>query len=82
MFGKNTTTISRSTAAKIAEGMNCWAGKEYRNNIITADEVLRLQPVKTKEENGYVIYAFQWGDVTILAWVKPNCDVVVKHVCW
>ena len=66
MFGTKNTTISRYTARKIAEGMNCWAGKEYRKDIITADEVLKLQ----------------WGDVTILAWVRENGDVRIQHVCW
>lgn len=74
--------IDRYTAAKIAEGMNTWAGKEYRKQIITADEVLKLSPIATHEPNGYVVYAYQWGDVTILAWVSNDGKVLIKHTCW
>lgn len=74
--------IDRYTAAKIAEGMNTWAGKEYRKQIITADEVLKLSPIATHEPNGYVVYAYQWGDVTILAWVFNDGRVLIKHTCW
>ncbi len=74
--------IDRYTAAKIAEGMNTWAGKEYRKQIITADEVLKLSPIATHEPNGYVVYAYQWGDVTILAWVLNDGRVLIKHTCW
>ena len=76
------TKIDRYTAARIAEGMNTWAGKEYRKQIITADEVLNLSPIATSEPNGYVVYAYQWGDVTILACVFRNGRVHIQHTCW
>ena len=74
--------IDRYTAAKIAEGMNTWAGKEYQKQIITTDEVLKLSPIAAHEPNGYVVYAYQWGDVTLLAWVLNDGRVLIKHTCW
>ena len=74
--------IDSYTAAKIAEGMNTWAGKEYQKQIITTDEVLKLSPIATHEPNGYVVYAYQWGDVTLLAWVLNDGRVLIKHTCW
>ena len=76
------TKIDRHTAARIAEGMNTWAGKENWKQIITADEVLNLSPIATSEPNGYVVYAYQWGDVTILACVFHNGRVHIQHTCW
>ena len=76
------TKIDRYTAARIAEGMNNWAGKEHCKQIITADEVLNLSPIATYEPDGYVVYPYQWGDVTILACVFNNGHVSIQHVCW
>lgn len=68
-------------ARLIAEGMNTWAGKEHRMQIITADEVLNLSPIAT-DKSGYVVYAYQWGDVTILAHVSKDGSIRIKHICW
>ena len=76
------TKIDRNIAEKIAEGMNTWAGEKYRKQIITADEVLNLSPIATHESNGYVVYAYQWGDVTLLACVFHDGLVCIKHTCW
>ena len=87
MFGKaksvkNPKPIDIFTARRIAEAMNCWAGKEHRSDVITAKKVMELTPVATHEAEGMLIYAYQWGDVTILANVRSNGYVTVKHVCW
>ncbi len=77
------TKIDRNIAEKIAEGMNTWAGEKYRKQIITADEVLNLSPIATHEQpNGYVVYAYQWGDVTLLACVFHDGLVCIKHTFW
>ncbi len=81
------TKIDYKTAARIAEGMNTWAGEDYRKQIITADEVLNLSPIATYEPDGdypddYVIYAYQWFDVTILARIFRDGHVSIKHICW
>ena len=76
------TKIDRYTAARIAEGINTWAGKEYRKQIITADKVLNISPIETYEPDGYLVYAYQWGDVTILAGVFRDGSVRIKHICW
>ncbi len=76
------TKIDRYTAARIAERMNTWAGKENRKQIITADEVLKLSPIATHEPDGYVVYAYQCGDVTILACVSCDGQILVHHTCW
>jgi hypothetical protein len=81
MFTHN-DCIDRYTATRIAEAMNCWAGKEHRKEFITPEEVLKLTPLSTHERDGYRIYAYQWGDVTILVWLQRSGDVFVKHVCW
>ena len=71
------------TAEQIAEAINCWAGKEHRREIITPEEVRsRLTPIATHEEGGYLIYAYQWGDVTILIWVQDGEVRSVQHVTW
>ncbi len=77
-----TKKIDHYTATKIAEGMNTWAGEKHRKEIITADEVLNLSPIATYEPNGYVVYAYQWGDVTLLACVFRNGHVRIQHTCW
>lgn len=74
--------IDRFTAKRIAEGINTSWGKDHRKQIITANEVLKLVPISTYEPNGYLVYGFQWGDVTILALVDTVGDVHVKHVSW
>jgi len=74
--------IDRYTATRIAEGMNHWAGKDHPTEVITPDEVMKLSPIATYEPNGYVIYAYQRGDVTIMACLSKNGDVLVKHTCW
>ena len=74
--------IDRYVAERIAEGMNTWAGKENRKQIITADEVLMLSPIATHEPDGYVVYAYQWGDITILACVCNNGKILIQNVCW
>ena len=76
------TKIDRYTAERSAEGMNTWAGKEYRKQIITADEVLKLSPIATHEPDGYRVYAYQWGDVTILACVFRDGCIRIQHTCW
>lgn len=79
--------IDRDTAARIAEGMNTWAGEEYRRQIITADEVLNnLFPIAKHADGGYDIYAYQWGDVTILACLFGDIDgsrrIMIKTIFW
>lgn len=74
--------IDRHTATRIAEAMNHWAGMDHRMEIITPDEVLKLSPIATHEPNGYVVYSYQWEEVTIMAWLRNNGDVLVKHICW
>lgn len=74
--------IDRYIAARIAEGMNTWAGKDHRKQIITADEVLKLSPIPTSKASGYVVYAYQWGDVTLLACVFNDGHVRIQHTCW
>jgi hypothetical protein len=81
MFGRK-TTIDCFTASKIAEAMNTWAGPQYRKDIITTDEVMAMKPVKISSDGGHTVYACQWGDVTILVWLRDSGDVIVKNVCW
>ena len=75
-------TINRYAAERIAEGMNTWGGKGYHRQIITADEVLNLSPIATYEPEGYVVYAYQWGDVTLLACIFRDGHIRVQHACW
>ena len=83
MFGKaKTKVIDNYTAARIAEAMNCWAGKENRKQIITAREILKLTPVATHDPNGCLVFAYQWGDVTILARVFVDGRILVKYHTW
>lgn len=83
MFGKEKSkSLDIFTARRIAEAMNCWAGKENRKQIITAKKVMELSPVATHEAEGCLVYAYQWGDVTILACVRSDGHVTVKHTCW
>lgn len=87
MFGKakstsNVKPIDIFTARRIAEAMNCWAGKEHRQEIITPKKVMEMTPVVTHEADGMIVYAYQWGDVTILANVRTGGYVTVKNVCW
>ena len=87
MFGKeksmsNSKSIDIFTARRIAEAMNCWAGKERRMEIITPKKVMEMTPVVTHEADGMIVYAYQWGDVTILANVRTGGYVTVKNVCW
>lgn len=89
MFGKakstsnvNSKPIDIFTARRIAEAMNCWAGKEHRREIITPRKLMQMTPVVTHEADGMLIYAYQWGDVTILANVRTDGYVTVKHTCW
>lgn len=87
MFGKeksmsNSKSIDIFTARRIAEAMNCWAGKERRLEIITPKKVMEMTPVVTHEADGMIVYAYQWGDVTILANVRTGGYVTVKNVCW
>ena len=87
MFGKakstsNVNSIDIFTARRIAEAMNCWAGKEHRQEIITPKKVMAMTPVVTHEADGMIVYAYQWGDVTILANVRTGGYVTVKNVCW
>ena len=87
MFGKakstsNAKSIDIFTARRIAEAMNCWAGKEHRRDIITPKKVMEMTPVVTHEADGMIVYAYQWGDVTILANVRTGGYVTVKNVCW
>ena len=83
MFGKNNVkVIDKYTAGRIAERMNHWAGENSFNQVITADEVLNLTPVVTSKPDGYLVYAYQYGDVTILACVRGDGRVVVKHTSW
>ena len=74
--------IDRSTAEKIAEAMNTWAGKEHRMQIITADMVLNLSPIAKHEPNGYDVYAYQWGDVTILACQCCDGRILIRTASW
>jgi len=48
---------------------------------------LNLKPIHTFESmigsKGYEVYAFQWGDVTILAlYDSSNGDIRIKTQCW
>ena len=74
----STEKIDKYTAARIAEAINCWAGKE----IITSAEVMKLQPITTDEPNGYVIFPYQWGDVTILVWLHNDGSLSTKTISW
>jgi hypothetical protein len=78
----NTEKLDKYTAARIAEAINCWAGKEHRKEIITSAEVMKLQPITTDERNGYVIFPYQWGDVTILVWLRNDGSLFTKTVSW
>ena len=71
--------ISRSMAVKIADAINNWSGS-YKE-IISADEVLKLDPVKTYERDGCLVLPYQWGDVTLLALVNGT-EFTFKYVTW
>ena len=89
MFGKeknkvktNAKPIDIFIARRVSEAMNCWAGKEQRKVIITPRKVMEMSPVITADSDGLVVYAYQFGDVTILAHVRTDGYVTVKTVCW
>ncbi len=84
---ENAKKIDCYTAARIAEAMNCWAGKEHRKQIVTANDILALNPIASYEGKhggeGYPVFAFQWGDVTILALPSSyDGEIRIQNVCW
>ena len=67
----------------IAEAINCFRGTEHRMQIITADEVLNLSsPLYTNTPSGSTIYAYQWGEVTIVVCISKDGYVNTQHINW
>lgn len=76
------TRIDLYDAGIIAEAINCFRGKEHRIQIITADKVLNLSPLYTNTPSGNTIYAYQWGEVTIIVRISKDGDVNTQHINW
>ena len=80
MFG--TKHLSEEQAYKVADAINTWAGPKFRREIITPERARKLTPIATADEPGYCVYAYQWGDVSILVNVWRDGRVMCKHISW
>ncbi len=75
--------MNKELAKRIADAMNHWPGKQNPCKVITAEQAAMLQPIhKADGPDGYTVYAVQWGDVTIVVWVRSSGEVYVKNLCW
>ena len=68
MYGSVSTAIRQRVAQEMTMQTHC---------TITADMV---SYVKTRDRMN--IYAAQYGDETILCWVRSDGEFIVKRVCW
>lgn len=77
--------LDEKTAKLVFETVNRGDGNHY-GNIITLEDAKRMEEIKISEEGGYVILAFQTGDLTILVRVSectPGMKTArVQFACW
>ena len=74
--------VSRYTAAMLADAMNRFAGEDVYQDAISAEDILRMEPIKPCKRKGDLVYAWQYGNITILGMVKKGGEIVVQHVEW
>ena len=74
--------VTRYAAAMLADAMNRFAGEDVYQDVISAEDILRMEPIKPYKRKGDLVYACQYGNVTVLGMVKKDGEIVVKHVEW
>lgn len=71
--------ISKENAAMLIKRLE--DSRFGKNTQLTFEDAMKLSPISKSPVGGYEIYAFQFGDVTLLFWFA-NGSCYMKEQCW
>lgn len=71
--------ISKENAAMLIKKLE--DSRFGKNTKLTIGEAMKLSPISKSPVGGHEIYAFQFGDVTLLFWFA-NGLCYMKEQCW
>ena len=77
MFAKKHISVEKATMI-----IKKLENSRFKKSIhMTVEDAMKLSPISRSPEGGYEVYAFQFGDVTLLFWFA-NSSCYMKEVCW